>query len=54
MDTMANLVIRTKTDPFSSEEILSSSLYERAIRPWEGSIVYDLRYAVPAIVLLAL
>ncbi|KAJ3455213.1 hypothetical protein MRS44_013813 [Fusarium solani] len=53
-DIMANLVLGTKPGPFSSEKMLDNPSYDRVAQLWKRHVVYDLRYAIPAIVLLAL
>ncbi|KAH7166582.1 hypothetical protein EDB81DRAFT_919091 [Dactylonectria macrodidyma] len=53
-DIMANLVLGVKPGPFSSEKMLDNPSYDRLVQPWKRHIVYDLRYAIPAIILLAL
>ncbi|KAM5358276.1 hypothetical protein ACJZ2D_015434 [Fusarium nematophilum] len=53
-DIMANLVLGTKPGPFSLEETLDKPSCDRVVQPWKRHIVYDLRYAIPAFVLIAL
>ncbi|KFZ23610.1 hypothetical protein V502_01917 [Pseudogymnoascus sp. VKM F-4520 (FW-2644)] len=53
-DVMANLVVGTKPGKSSSDQTLGGPLYDRVIRSWKRHIVYDMRYAIPAIVLLVL
>jgi hypothetical protein len=53
-DIMANLVVGTKLGPFSSDKALDGSLPDLVIRPYKRRVVYDLHYAIPAIVLLSL
>ncbi|KFY21955.1 hypothetical protein V493_06962 [Pseudogymnoascus sp. VKM F-4281 (FW-2241)] len=53
-DVMANLVVGTKPGQSSSDQTLDGPSYDRVIRPWKRHIVYDMRYAIPAIVLLVL
>lgn len=53
-DIMANLVVGTKLGPSSSDKALEGSSPPLVIRPYKRRVVYDLRYAIPAIILLAL
>ncbi|KAJ0425626.1 hypothetical protein BJY00DRAFT_184496 [Aspergillus carlsbadensis] len=54
-DAMANLVLGTKPGPFSSEPVLGSSAsYDRVVQAVERRVVYDIRYATPAFLMLVL
>jgi hypothetical protein len=54
-DAVANLVLSTKPGPFSSEPLLGSSAsYDRVVHAVERRVVYDIRYAVPAFLMLVL
>jgi hypothetical protein len=54
-DAMANLVLGTKHGPFSSEPLLGSGAsYDRVVHAVERRVVYDIRYAVPAFLMLVL